>query len=53
MKNLLNIVTRGDIDIKTYNETLWTLHNVMHIIKRNLISIGCLDDDGHYTTFED
>lgn len=51
----LDIVGRGDIDIKTSSGTLWTLHNVRHIpaLKRNLISIGQLDDEGHYTTFGD
>jgi len=31
------------------------LHNVRHIpaLKRNLISIGQLDDEGHHTTFGD
>jgi len=34
---------------------VWTLNNVRHIpaLKRNLISIGQLDDEGHYTTFGD
>jgi len=31
------------------------LHNVRHIpaLKRNLIFVGQLDDERHYTTFED
>jgi len=51
----LDIVGRGDIDIKTSSGSLWTLHNVRHIpaLKRNLMSIGQLDDEGHYTTFGD
>ena len=51
----LDIVGRGDIDIKTSSGSLWTLHNVKHIpaLKRNLISIGQLDDEGLYTTFGD
>jgi len=34
---------------------MWTLNNVRHIpaLKRHLISIGQLDDEGHYTTFGD
>ncbi|KAH1188937.1 Retrovirus-related Pol polyprotein from transposon TNT 1-94 [Glycine max] len=50
-----DIVARGDIDIKTSSGSLWTLHNVIHIpaLERNLISIGQLDDEGHYTTFGD
>jgi len=33
----LDIVERGDIDIKTSSGSLWTLHNVRHIpaLKRN------------------
>jgi len=51
----LDIVEKGDIDIKTSSGSLWKLHNVRHIptLKRNLISIGELDDEGHYTTFGD
>jgi len=51
----LDITGRCDIDIKTYNWNVWTLYNIIHIptLKRNLISIGQLDDDGHYTTFRD
>ena len=51
----LDIVGRGDINIKTSSGSPWTLHNVRHILalKRNLISIGKLDDEGHYTTFGD
>jgi len=51
----LDIVGRGDIDIKTSSGSLCTLHNVRHIpaLKRNLISIGQLDDEEHYTTFGD
>ena len=51
----LDIVGRGDINIRTSSGTQWTLHNVRHIpaLKRNLISIGQLDDEGHHTTFGD
>ena len=51
----LDIIRIGDINIRTSNENVWTLNNVRHIptLKRNLISIGQLDDEGHYTTFRD
>ena len=51
----LEIIGRGDIDIKTSSGSLWTLHNVKHIsaLKRNLISIRQLDDERLYTTFGD
>ncbi|WVY98190.1 hypothetical protein V8G54_030341 [Vigna mungo] len=51
----LDIVGISDINIRTSNESMWTLNNVKHIptLKRNIISIGQLDDEGHYTTFGD
>ena len=51
----LDIIGRGDINIRTSNGSMWTLNNVRHIpaLKRHLISIGQLDDEGHYTTFGD
>ena len=38
----LDIIGRGDINIRTSNGSVWTLNNVRHIpaLKRNLISIG-------------
>ena len=38
----LDIIGRGDINIRTPNGSVWTLNNVRHIpaLKRNLISIG-------------
>ena len=51
----LDIIGKGDINIRTSNGSVWTLKNARHIpaLKRNLISIGQLDDEGHYTTFGD
>jgi len=51
----LDIIGRGDINIKTSNGSMWTLNNVRHIsvLKRNLISIRQLDDEGHHTSFGD
>jgi len=51
----LDIIGRCDINIRTSNGSVWTLNNVRHILtlKRNLISIGHLDDEGHYTTSGD
>ena len=50
-----DIIGRHDINIRTSNVSVWTLNNVIHILtlKRNLISIGHLDDEGHYTTSGD
>ena len=51
----LNIIGRCDINIRTSNGSVWTLNNVRHILalKRNLISIGKLEDEGYCTTFGD
>ena len=51
----LDIIGRGDINIRTFNGSVWTLNNVKHFpaLKRNLISIRQLDDESHYTTFGD
>ena len=51
----LDIIGRCDINIRTSNGSVWTLNNVRYIpaLKRNLISIGQLDDEGHYNTFGD
>jgi len=51
----LDIVGRGDINIKTSSGSLWIMHIIRHILalKRNLISIRQLDDEGLYTTFGD
>ena len=49
----LDIVEKGEVQLKTVNGTIWKLKNVRHILglKRNLISIGQLNDEGYVTTF--
>ena len=49
----LNIEGKGEVQLKTINETVWKLKNVRYIpgLKRNLISIAQLDDEGFVTTF--
>ena len=49
----LKIMGKGDIQVKLPNETVWKLKDVRFIpsLKRNLISIGQLDQDGYCTTF--
>ena len=49
----LEIVGKGDVQLKTANGTMWKLKNVRHIpdLKKNLISIDQLDDEGSVTTF--
>ena len=51
----LDIVGKGEVQLKTVNGTVWKLKNVKHVpgLKRNLISIGQLDDEGFVTTFVD
>ena len=50
---LLDIVGKGEVQLKTINGIVWKLRNVRHVpgLKRNLISIGQLDDEGFVTTF--
>ena len=49
----LYVVGMGDIQILLHNGTVWLLWKVLHIpdLKRNLISIGQLDDEGHAILF--
>ena len=49
----LDIVGKGEVQLRTVNGTVWKLKNVRHVpgLKRNLISIGQLDDEGFVTTF--
>ena len=50
---ILKIVGKGDVQLNIANGIVWKLKNVRHIpvLKRNLISIGQLDDEGYVTTF--
>ena len=49
----LNIVGLGDVRIKQPNGSVWILQKVRHIpeLKKNLISVGQLDDCGHSIHF--
>ncbi|CAA0823452.1 Uncharacterized mitochondrial protein AtMg00300 [Striga hermonthica] len=51
----LKIIGKGDVQIKSANGSCWTLGDVRHIpgLKRNLISVGQLDNDGFHTMFGD
>ncbi|KAL2253255.1 UNVERIFIED_CONTAM: Retrovirus-related Pol polyprotein from transposon TNT 1-94 [Sesamum indicum] len=51
----LKIVGKRDVRIKSTNGSCWILHDVRHIpgLKRNLISVEQLDNDGFHTTFGD
>ena len=42
------VIGIGSISIRSYDGTIKTLNNVRHIpeLKRNLISLGTLDDEG-------
>ena len=49
----LDVVGLGDVLISLPNESVWLLENVRHILdlRRNLISIGELDDERHAILF--
>ena len=49
----LDVVGMGDIRILLPNGSVWLLENVRHIpnLRRNLISVGQLDDEGHAIIF--
>ena len=49
----LDIVRKGDVHIKIPNQSVWKLKNIRHVpnLKRNLISVGQLDSEGHIITF--
>ena len=49
----LDVVGMGDVCILLPNESVWLLEKVLHIpdLRRNLISIGQLDDEGHAILF--
>ena len=49
----LDVVGIGDVRILLPNRSIWLLEKVRHIpdLRRNLISIGQLDDKGHAILF--
>ena len=49
----LDVVGMGDVWILLPNGSVWLLEKVQHILdlRRNLISIGQLDDEGHAILF--
>jgi transposase InsO family protein len=49
----LEIIGKGDVRVKTPNGSTLTLHGVRHIpgLKRNLLSVGQLDEEGYEVTF--
>ena len=49
----LDVVGMGDVRILLPNRCIWLLEKVRHIpdLRRNLISIGQLDDEGHVILF--
>ena len=50
----LDVVGMGDVQILLPNGSIWLLEKVQHILnlRRNLISIGQLDDEGHAILFD-
>ena len=49
----LDVVDMGDVRILLPNGSVWLLKKVRHIpeLRRNLISVGQLDDEGHAILF--
>ena len=49
----LDVVGMGDVWILLSNGSVWLLEKVQHIpnLRRNLISVGQLDDEGHAILF--
>ena len=49
----LDVVGMGDVRILLPNGSVWLLENVRHIpdLRRNLISVEQLDDEGHAILF--
>jgi len=49
----LDIVGIGDVRIRVHSDSVWKLQKVRHVpeLKKNLISVGQLDDEGHSTNF--
>ncbi|CAM8956737.1 unnamed protein product [Rhodiola kirilowii] len=47
------VMGKGDVQIKAPNGSVLQLHDVRHIpdLKRNLLSVGQLDDEGYAVTF--
>ena len=48
-----DVVGMGDVQILFPNGSVWLLEKVRHIpdLRRNIISIGQLDDEGHAILF--
>ena len=49
----LDVIGMGDVQILLPNGSVWLLENVRHIpdLRRNLIFIGQLNDEGHAILF--
>jgi hypothetical protein len=49
----LDIVGIGYVRIRVHNDSVWKLQKVRHVpeLKKNLISVGQLDDEGHSINF--
>ena len=51
--SILDVVSMGNVRILLSNGSVWLLEKVRHIpeLRRNLISVGQLDDEGHAILF--
>jgi hypothetical protein len=52
-RTALDVVGQGDVHIRVHTDLVWKLQKVRHIpeLKKDLISMGQLDDEGHSIHF--
>jgi hypothetical protein len=52
-RTALDVMGTGDVRIRVHSDSVWKLQKVRHIpeLKKNLISVGQLDDEGHSIHF--
>jgi hypothetical protein len=53
-RSALDIVGMGDVRIRVHSDSVWKLQKVRHVpdLKKNLISVGQLDDEEHSANFQ-
>jgi hypothetical protein len=51
----LDVVGLGDVRIRVHSDWVWKMQKVRHVpeLKKNMISVGQLDEEGHLIHFHD